>query len=180
MENELASAAYRSASKIADAMVSAGKIAAKDRDRTWANIVKRDLSKYNLKVPKGVLSRTGQKCGNASFKSATGAMTGSATSMAGQATKQTLRVGAPIAVGIFLGQSAHTAYKYSKGQISSAEALRKTAESAASNGGGLGGAALGAALGTLILPGVGTVIGSVVGGAAASFAGEKVVQKIMK
>lgn len=166
MNNELARQVYQQAGRTADALMKVGKIAAADRNATWAKLVAKDFARYNLQVPKAVAAQAGAgvaRTGAASASAGSGAIT-AANASASQAAAGVLRGGAPIAAAMFLAETGYIAYKYANGEIDLSEAKRRTAESGASNAGGLGGAVAGAAIGSAILPGIGTVAGGIIGG----------------
>ncbi|MBF4989350.1 hypothetical protein [Methylophilus sp. 14] len=179
MNNELAKQVYRQASRTADALVRAGKIAATDRNNTWAKIIVSDFTRYNLQVPQAVAAKAGIETAKAATYSASttsGAALAARTSVS--QTTSILRGGAPVTAAIFIAETGYTVYKYSKGDIDLSEVKRRTAESAATNAGGLGGAVAGAAIGSAILPGVGTLIGSIIGGLGAAAGASRLAKNL--
>lgn len=169
MNNELAKQVYRQASRTADALVRAGKIAATDRNTTWAKIIVSDFTRYNLQVPQAVAAKAGietAKAATCSVSTTSGAVIAARTSVS--QTTSILRGGAPVTAAIFIAETSYTIYKYSKGDIDLSEVKRRTVESGATNVGGLSGALAGAAIGSAILPGVGTMVGSIIGGLGAA------------
>lgn len=180
MNNDLASQIYRLCGRRADALVAAGKITAKQRDVAWARLVRREFAGAKLRLPKAVAA----KAGGTGARTTTSAVSTAGRSAVGvsarQAARGVFRAGAPIAAAFFLAESAYTAYRYAKGTIDLAEAGRRTAESAGSNGGGLVGAAAGAGIGTAIFPGVGTAVGAIVGGVGGSLGGRKMAEKLVR
>jgi hypothetical protein len=166
MNNELARQVYLQAGRTADALVKIGKIAAVDRNATWAKLVAKNLARYNLQVSKAIAAQAGAGTARVSAVSAS-AGSGAATAVtttASQAAAGVLRGGVPIAAVMFLAETGYTAYKCANGEIDLAEAKRRTTESGATNAGGLGGAVAGAAIGSAIFPGVGTLLGGLIGG----------------
>lgn len=182
MNNELAAQAYRLAGRTADALVTAGKIAAADRNATWAKMVARDLTRYHLQVPKAVAAQAGLSnvatAGTAAARGANGAGTAVARAGAAQAASGVFRGAVPLTAALFVAEGARTAYKYARGDIDGAEAGRRVAESAGSASGGLGGAMAGAAIGSAIAPGVGTLIGSILGGIGGASGLRSLVRKL--
>lgn len=184
INNETARMVYKLAGRTADGLVKVGKIAAADRDATWAKLVAKQFARLNLEAPKAVATQAGietARTGTATVAQAAGStVTSAANATVSQATKGMLRGAVPVAVACFALEGAHTAYKYAKGEIDMAEVKRRTAESAATNTGGLGGAAAGAAIGTAIFPGPGTVIGGIVGGFGGAIASNKLVRNFTR
>lgn len=190
LNNESAKMIYKIAGRIADAMVKSGKIAAADRNATWAKMVAERLIRMNIEVPKAIAAQAGIQTaanGTASAAQATIAQAASASvavsaanTTVSQATKGMIRGAIPITIACFAAETAYTAFKYGAGDIDFAEAKRRTTKSVASNTGGLGGAAVGAAIGTALFPGPGTVIGGIIGSMSGAIATNKLVQKFTR
>ncbi|MDK9702602.1 MAG: hypothetical protein OEL20_05635 [Sulfuritalea sp.] len=190
INNESAKMIYKMAGRTADSLLKAGKIAASDRNVTWARMVAERMTRMNLEVPKAIAAQVGiRTAGKGTVSVARGTVAQAAGASAGasianatvsQAAKGVIRGAVPITIAFFAAETAHTAYKYATGDIDMAEAKRRTAESAATNTGGLGGAVAGAAIGTAIFPGAGTIIGGAVGGIGGAIASSKLVQRFTR
>lgn len=179
---------YKYAGRMADSLVTTGKVAAADRGVAFAKLASSDLTKHGIKVSKdmlaaaskelpvvdAMLARSAAKAAQAGTTTGSKALVKSAAASAGaavakqsalEAAKGTARGAAPIAVAFFAVEGVYNLARYANGYITGEEVRRRTARSAASNGGGVVGAAAGAAIGS-VFPVVGTAIGAVVGGMA--------------
>jgi hypothetical protein len=179
INNELARQIYQHAGRTADALVRAGKIAASDRNATWARLAAEKLARYKLQVPKAVAAQAGPRTIQNAVVSTPSVAGAVAKATAGQTATAVLRGGAPVAAAIFLLETGYAGYKYLNDEIDGGEFGRRAAESAATNCGGLGGAAVGAAIGSVV-PGVGTLIGAVIGGVAGSAGASKLVRFVSR
>lgn len=191
INNESAKLIYKMAGRTADGLVKVGEIAASDRNATWAKMVAERMVRMNLEVPKAIAAQVGiqtvakgtvSSVAQGTVVQAVGASVAAsaASTTVSQAAKGVMRGAVPITIAFFAAETVHTAYKYATGDIDMAEAKRRTAESAATNTGGLGGAAAGAAIGTAIFPGAGTIIGGVIGGIGGAIASSQLVQKFTR
>ncbi|HMV18700.1 MAG TPA: hypothetical protein PLN96_14595 [Zoogloea sp.] len=196
MNNETAKALYKMAGRAADGFVSMGQVAAADRNVAWAKIVSNYLTTSKLPIPTAIAEQAamhismGEKAARmiqvtAPAADATIAQTARVTANAtasvanatvSQAVKSVARCAAPITLAVFAIETSITIHKYSTGKIDIAEAKKRTAESAATNSGGLGGAIAGAAIGTAFFPGVGTAIGGLIGGVGGAIGSSKLVK----
>ncbi len=179
---------YQSAGRAADTLVRMGKIGTADRGVAFAKLASKDLSRYGIKASKEMLIQASKELPvvdamvarsasravqvAATTTSTSGAVVKSAAvstaatvarQTAVEAAKSTARGAAPIAAAFFAVEGAYNLVRYARGDISGQEARRRTARSAASNGGGVAGAAAGAAIGSVV-PVVGTAVGALVGG----------------